>query len=231
MIRCKRPFAFLVLCCVGFSAAAATAPPAEPSTHVQIWLGAQDPKSDSWKVNDPATGDRAAGDIGTLPFGGGAGQLLWGSGVWQIGYEGGGVGTWKSDTTSFRGASNGATSVQVQIDSQFFTLGVFMGGVVSANLGRNARVYVAAGPSATWAWLQDEHNGDQSANSNTIEFDGSQSDVSVVAYGRAGLEFMLDSGFAFGVSVRYADDDFDFGAGGKLQFDDPLWLLTLGARL
>ena len=198
---------------------------------MEIWIGAQNPKSDSWKVSDPATGEPATGDLGTLPFGGGDGQLLWGTGVWQVGFEGGGVGTWKSDTTNFRGTSNGGTSVQVQIDSRFFTLGVFMGGVLSANLGHNARAYVSAGPSVTWAWLDDQNNDNQTSNSNVIVLDGSKSDTSFVAYGRAGFEFILDTGFVFGVSVRYADDKFDFGNGGKLQFDDPLWLLTLGARL
>jgi len=217
--------------CSALSVAAAAPPATEPTTYVEIWIGAQDPKSDSWKVSDPATGDPATGDLGTLPFGGGDGQLLWGTGVWQAGFEGGGVGTWKSDTTNFRGTSNGGTSVQVQIDSRFFTLGVFMGGVLSANLGHNARAYVSAGPSVTWAWLDDENNDNQPSNSNVIVLDGSKSDTSFVAYGRAGFEFILDTGFVFGVSVRYADDDFDFGSGGKLQFDDPLWLLTLGARL
>lgn len=217
--------------CSALPVAAATPPATEPTTYVEIWIGAQDTKSDSWKVSDPATGEPATGDLGTLPFGGGDGQLLWGTGVWQVGFEGGGVGTWKSDTTNFRGTSSGGTSVQVQLDSRFFTLGVFMGGVLSANLGHSARAYVSAGPSATWAWLDDQNNDNQPANSNVIVLDGSKSDVSLVAYGRAGFEFILDTGFVFGVSVRYADDDFDFGKGGKLQFDDPLWLLTLGARL
>jgi hypothetical protein len=217
--------------CGAFSATAAAPPATEPTTYVEIWIGAQKPQSDSWKVSDPATGEPATGDLGTLPFGGGDGQLLWGTGVWQVGFEGGGVGTWKSDTTNFRGTSNGGTSVQVQLDSRFFTLGVFMGGVLSANLGHSARAYVSAGPSATWAWLDDQHNDNQNGSSNVIVLDGSKSDASFVAYGRAGFEFILDTGFAFGVSVRYADDKFDFGNGGKLQFDDPLWLLTLGARL
>ena len=55
--------------------------------------------------------------------------------------------------------------------------------------------------------------------------------MSFVAYGRAGVEFVLNNGFTFGASVRYADDEFDFGSGGKLRFDEPMWLLTLGAHL
>jgi hypothetical protein len=219
----------VLLCglCAAFVAVAAAPDAPEPTAYVQVWLGVQDPQDDSWRVDD-GNGDSAVGDLGTLPFGGGAGQLLWGTGVWQYGYEGGGVGTWKTGTTHFRGTNN---SVQVRFDSEFFTLGVFMGGVLSANLGRNARFYVAAGPSVTWAWLRNDGNDDPPPGSNQIALNGSENDVSFVAYGRTGLEFVLDNGFAFGASVRYADDDFDFGDGGKLEFNDPLWLLTLGARL
>lgn len=225
------PHALVIWVLCGAFAAAAAAEPAspEPTTYVQVWLGAQRPDDNSWTVNDPAAGESAVGDLGTLPFGGGAGQLMWGTGVWQIGYEGGLVGTWKSGTTTFRGNNN---AVRVTFDNVFFTVGVFMGGVLSANLGRNARIYVAAGPSATWAWLQDDGNDHPPPpGTDAVVLDGTQNDVSFVAYGRAGFEFVLDTGFTFGVSVRYANDDFDFGSGGKLQFDDPLWLLTLGARL
>ena len=201
-----------------------------PTTYVQVWLGVQRPDDDSWEVTDPANGGNAAGDIGTLPFGGGAGQLLWGTGAWQFGYEGGAGAMWKSETTAFRGTGNGA---RVLIDGQFFSFGVFMGGVLSADLGRNARFYVAAGPSATWAWLQDNGDGNtvQPVAADVIVLDHSESDVSFEAYGRVGFEVVLTEGFTFGASVRYADDEFDFGRGGKLKFDQPLWLVTLGARL
>ena len=200
-------------------------------TSVQVWLGALHPEDNSWRVTDPANGQNAVGDIGTLPFGGGAGQLLWGDGALQFGYEGGGLGSWKSETTAFHGTGNGA---EVIIDGEFLMFGVFMGGVLSANLGHNVRLYVAGGPSATWAWLGDNNNNVQVQplpNSNVIVLDDSESDVSFVAYGRAGVEFVLNDGFAFGASVRYADDEFDFGSGGKLRFDEPMWLLTLGAHL
>ena len=137
------------------SSAAEPPVPRGPVTSVQVWLGALHPEDNSWRVTDPANGQNAVGDIGTLPFGGGAGQLLWGDGVLQFGYEGGGLGSWKSETTAFHGTGNGA---EVFIDGEFFMFGVFMGGVLSANLGHHARLYVAGGPSATWAWLGDNNN-------------------------------------------------------------------------
>lgn len=211
------------------SVADESAAPRGPATSVQVWVGALQTEDESWRVIDPVNGQDAAGDIGTLPFGGGAGQLLWGDGVLQFGYEGGALASWKSETTAFHGTNN---SAEVTIDGEFFMFGVFMGGVLSANLGRYVRVYVAGGPSATWAWLDDDEDLQvQPLQTNVIVLGDSEDDVSFVAYGRAGVEFVVNTGFTFGASVRYADDEFDFGNGGELRFDEPLWLLTLGARL
>lgn len=227
---------FMLSLFVASFAAAESAPPPPQSewTYLQVWLGALG-TDESWEVTDPTTGDSAVGDIGTLPFGGGAGQQMWGSGRWQIGYEGGALVTWKNDSTEFRGSNN---SLRVKIDNTFWSFGVFMGGVVSFDPIRNLRLYVAAGPSVTWAWLDDDEDDDDEptpppppGNNFVIDLDDGSNDVSVVAYARAGAEIILDDGFSFGVSVRYADDEFDFDEAGELELDEPLWLLTLGARL
>jgi hypothetical protein len=213
---------------LGFAAEAPTA--AKTTTWVQAWLGGLD-TNDSWKVTDADSGERILGDLGTLPFGGGAGQTLWGSGAWKIGYEGGALVSWKNDSTTFRGTNN---FVQVQVDNTFFSLGVFMGGVVSVNASRWVRLYAAAGPSLTWAWLSDNDNNDTPpppSGNNVIYLNGTNNAGSLVPYARAGLEFVLEKGFTFGASVRYANDEFDFDDAGKLKFDEALWLLTLGSRL
>jgi len=221
-----------------FATAAAVAQPAaeEPRpewTYLQVWLGALG-TDESWEVTDPTTGDTAVGDIGTLPFGGGAGQQMFGGGRWQIGYEGGGLLTWKNDSTEFRGSNN---SLRVTIDNTFWSFGVFMGGVVSVDATHNLRLYVAAGPAVTWAWLDDDDDDDDEptppppGNNFVIDLDDGSNDVSIVAYTRAGAEIILNDGFSFGVSVRYANDEFDFDEAGELELDEPLWLLTLGARL
>ncbi len=111
-------------------------------------MGALDTDAESWQVTDPESGEDVLGDLGTLPFGGGAGQQLWGSGAWQIRYEGGGLATWKNGRTEFRGNNN---ALAVTIDNTFVAAGVFMGGVVSVMPFRPLRLYVAAGPSITWA--------------------------------------------------------------------------------
>lgn len=209
------------------AAAAETPASVPPVIYVQVWLGGLDTGDDSWKVSDTQTGGRVQGDLGILPFGGGAGQKLWGTGAWRIGFEGGGLGSWKSHKTDFRSVSTGSTSVQTKVDSTYYSLGVFMGGVVSVNLSRYVRLYAAGGPSLTWAWLQDDTNNDNTTTG--IDFN-TENDGSFVAYGRAGIEFVLDNGFTFGASVRYADDQFSFGNAGDLKLDEPLYLLTLGAR-
>jgi hypothetical protein len=201
-----------------------------PTVFIQVWLGGLSTDSDSWKITDPQSGDDVLGDLGTLPFGGGAGQQLWGSGVWKIGYEGGGMFTWKNDNTQFFATNN---SAQVSFDNTFFSFGVFMGALVSLTPVPPVRLYVAAGPSVTWAWLENNNNDDEPAPSDTfvIDSDGTSNDVSVTAYARVGIDIVLRDGFTFGVSVRYADDEFDFDNAGKLEFNEPLWLLTLGSRL
>jgi hypothetical protein len=220
--------ALCALACAG-PVAAAESRAAAPPIYLQAWLGGLGTSSDSWQATD-SNNDSVLGDLGTLPFGGGAGQKLWGTDAWKIGFEGGALGTWKSDNTQFRGVSSGGTTVQVTVDSKYFSIGIFMGGVVSVNLSRYVRLYVAGGPSATWAWVDDDGGNNDTAG-NTVDLSNSDSDGSFVAYGRAGIEFALNSGFTFGASVRYADDDFSFGKAGDLKLDEPLYLLTLGAVL
>jgi hypothetical protein len=208
---------------------------ASPEVYVQVWLGALGTEDDSWKITDSQTGENVLGDLGTLPFGGGGFQQLWGTGAWQIGYEGGGMVTWKNENTHFHGTStSGNTSAEVTFDNTFFSFGVFMGAVLSVTPIRPLRFYVAAGPSVTWAWLQDNNNDPTPAPTDgtiVINTNGTANDASVVPYARAGFEIVLQDGFTFGASVRYADDKFNFGDAGDLKFNEPLWLLTLGSRL
>ncbi len=212
-----------------FAVRAAEVPDAtSPALYLQGWLGGLASRDDAWRASDVQTGDNLLGNLGTLPFGGGAGQKLWGTGAWQIGFEGGGLATWKNGNTAFRGTGNGGTNVQVSFDNTFFAFGVFMGGVVSVNLARYVRLYAAGGPSLTWAWLHNDNNNDSTPAGIG---GGDEDDGSFATYGRAGIEFVLDNGFTFGASVRYANDHFDFGDAGDLKLDEPLYLLTLGARL
>jgi len=100
-------------------------------------------------------------------------------------------------------------------------------GESSLQLTKQLRVQPAAGPSLTWARL----TSDGLQADGDAEADDTGQDVSLVPYGRLGVELLLSDRFIVGASVRYADDEFDFGDSGELDVDEVVWLLTLGSRL
>ncbi len=122
-------------------------PPTTAQTYVQAWLGTTD-ANDAWSLDDPSTGVRLEGDYSSLPIGGGVGQRLWGATA-QIGFEGGGLVSFKNDAVVFTGADPG---LRVSIDNELFFMDVFMGGVVSLRPARWVRIYAAAGPSIAWGF-------------------------------------------------------------------------------
>lgn len=214
-------------CCSAMAGEAVPADDGAPVDYVQAWVGALD-TDDGWTLDRPAPADDLVGGLGTLPFGGGAAQRLWGHGFFRMGYEGGGLVSWKNDDTRFFAASDsGGGTLAVTTDNRFFSIGVFMGGVASFQVAGRLRVQVAAGPSLSWARLTPD---DDALDSAGVALDAND-DVSLVPYGRLGIEVLLDNGFMLGASVRYADDDFDFGRNGEVDMSEVMWLLTLGSRL
>ncbi len=101
-------------------------PATAAQTYVQAWLGTME-ADDAWSLDDPSTGVRLEADYSSIPLGGGVSQLLWGASV-QIGFEGGGLVSFKNDAVIFAGADPG---LRVSIDNEFFLTELFMGGVVS----------------------------------------------------------------------------------------------------
>lgn len=201
-----------------------------PRDYVHAWLGAIG-TDDTWTVARPAPDEDLVGGLGTLPFGGGAAQRLWGEGGFRLGYEGGGLISWKNHDTQFVAASgSGGGVLAVATENTFLSVGVFMGAVASLQLTDHLRVQLAAGPALTWARLDagDEPSSDPEP---AMEVDDVSDDVSFVPYGRVGLEVVLDNGFAIGASMRYANDRFDFGDNGDLEMDEIMWVLTLGSPL
>ena len=201
-----------------------------PRTHLQVWVSAFDTDESSWRIAVQQTAEIVHADLGTLWFGGGAGQQLWGDGPLQYGYEGGVLATRKEDTTRFRDAND---TLRATFDTTFHSIGVFVGGVGSVSPLRNLRLYVAAGPAATWAYVDEDEDDDAPQSGAGLDVDLSEgyNDFSLEAYARAGVEIVLGNGFAFGASVRYANHEFDFGESGEIELDDTMWLLTLGGRL
>lgn len=229
----------IAFACFGCSAALcgepSESPGREPVGYLQAWLGAL--KADrGWSLEQPGSDERLVGDLGTLPFGGGAAQRLWGGGRLRFGFESGGLASWKNDDTEFFAASSrrGGTLL-VSTDNTFFAVGVFMGAIASLELTRHLRVQAAAGPSLTWARLDgpnDHRQADVDSGSVVVvDVDDASHDVSLVPYLRIGFDVLLDSGYTFGVTARYADDELDFGSNGEVHLDEVVWLLTIGSRV
>jgi hypothetical protein len=235
---CRALLALAAWLLVVGSAGAETAPDEEVRrpeiAHVETWLGAVD-TDETWTLEDENDGDSLPGDIGTLPYVGGAGSRMWG-GWFRYGFEGGGLIAWKNDGTRFFGTGN---SLRVEIDNQFLSFEVFMGGRLSMALAPGLRLFVAAGPSLAWARLKNEDEEAEVSPSATnsggtsifIDLNEEEDDFSARLYARGGLEFEFANGFTIGASARYADHRFDFGSSGKVKLDEVQWFLTLGSRI
>ncbi len=212
---------------------AAGEPRPRPETaYVQSWLGAVD-TDQNWQLDGEPTGDSFIGDLGTLPYVGGAGSRMWGD-RFRYGFEGGGLVAWESDVVEFSGTGNG---LRVVLDNQLYSFEVFMGGMLSAELLPGFRLSVSGGPTLAWARLKNEDEQAEvlpsalNGNIIVIDLNSHEDDFSAALYARAGVEYELDNGFTFGVSARYVEHTFDFGSSGKLKLDEVQWFLTLGATL
>jgi Outer membrane protein beta-barrel domain len=200
------------------------------TNYFELWLSTVDTDDSAWQIDDDASRVTVEADFGSLWFLGGTGQQLWGEGTLQYGYEGGVLGTRKEDTTHFRDSTGTTRAI---VDTRFYYVSGFLGGVVSVSPIRFVRMYVAAGPSVTWGYVDadDEEDAAPPAGDLAIDISEGTNDVSFEAYARAGIELVLDNGFTLGASVRYANNQFDFDEAGEIELDDTLWLLTVGTRL
>ncbi len=198
--------------------------------YLQVWVGAIDTDED-WDLSDPADGSDLTGDIGTLPYFGGGAQRLYGDRL-QFGYEGGGLVTWKNDSTRFYGNNGG---VRIEIDNTLFSTEFYMGGVLSVRLAQWLRIYAGGGPAVAYGYLSDDDDDsppdEVSRASSNVDISSDNHSLSFTLYGRAGFEFETASGFTFGGHARYAPHEFDFDDGGKLKLDSFQYFLSLGQRL
>jgi hypothetical protein len=213
---------------IGGTAAGTAAPVRKVEQNVQAWLGGVS-TDDGWSSRDPTDGEPLTGDIGTLPYLGGAGQKLWGGSI-QTGFEGGGLATWKNDATDFFATNN---TLRISVDNTLFSFEFFFGAVLSLRPVPWLRVYAATGPSLAYAHLDDDNAepAPDPLSSTSIEFGSGGDSLSLALYGRAGFEFETREGFTFGAHARYADHEFDFDDSGKLKLDNVQYFVTFGQRL
>jgi len=213
--------------------AGGAAPPGHgtPVRYAQGWLGAVDTER-AWTLDDPDSGNRLVGELDTLPYGGGAGQRLWGDRL-RYGFEGGGLVAWKNDRIAFASDPGG---LRVAIDNELLLFDFFFGGVLSVRPVGGLNLYAAAGPALAWGHVAgDEDDGSAATGGNGttvfIDLDGSGNDLSLIAYARAGLAWEFANGFEVGLSARYAPHEFDFDSRGDVELDEVQWFLTLALRL
>ncbi len=200
--------------------------------YLHVMLGKLDAE-DSWTIEDEE-GDDISADRDDLIYGGVAAQLSNSSGMFQYGFESGGLISFKNDTSYFIKSDGGATA-RLQVKNELWMLDLSLGGFVSVRPASWFRVYLSAGPSimiGSMAIDDDDVSVEpvDGGSSADIEFNPSsrETDVDVGIYGRAGIDIILSNGFVMGVSARKVDSEMDFGDNGVIELDDTQYFLTLG---
>jgi len=216
----------------GATAEEPVAPAPVRTTYLQSWFGAVD-TDESWELPEDENGGPYRASVGTLPYLGGSARVLQGERV-RYGYEGGGFIGWKSYDAAFRSGDDGLT---VRLDGFLFAFEAFFGGVLAFEPRPGLLFYVAGGPALTWMQLDnDDEEAEVAAPSGFgssgiyINVNAEEDDFSIVPYARAGVEYEFGSGYSWGLSVRYAPHEFDFGSSGELEFDQLQYFLIVGLR-
>ncbi|ARN74607.1 hypothetical protein [Oceanicoccus sagamiensis] len=200
--------------------------------YLHVMLGKLDAE-DSWTIEDD-NGDQVSADRDDLIYGGVAAQIGKGDGIFQYGFESGGLISFKNDTSYFIKSDGGATA-RLRVKNELWMLDLSLGGFVSVRPWSWLRVYASAGPSIMIGSMaiDDDDVSVQPLDGGSIadiEFEPSsrETDVDVGVYGRAGIDIILNNGFVLGVSARKVDSEMDFGDNGIIELDDTQYFLTLG---
>jgi len=187
---------------------------------------------DAWTIEDTSGVETTAADD-DLIYGGAMVQIPSNDGVFQYGFESGGLLTFRNKTSYFVTQDAGLT-VRVAIKNELWIMDLALGGFVSVRPWRQVRFYASAGPSFFVGSL-DIGDDDVSVqplsgiNSNVaINTSGRKRDSDLGFYGRIGAEVILDSGYTFGVSARQINSQLDFDENGTIGLDDIQYFLTIG---
>jgi hypothetical protein len=124
------------------------------------------------------------------------------------GGEGGFLIGWWYDSVAAR---NTAGTRLVDVAGRLFTVDLFLGGYLSADVGDKIRIYAGAGPMMLLGYYRADYRETDPATSTT--YDGSSSDAAlgIGYYARAGLDLILDRSILWGVGVRQVRTELDFG--------------------
>jgi hypothetical protein len=141
------------------------------------------------------------------PFFGGGGQWVLGGGALDYGVEAGAAFSMWAEAEAIIAGGGGAL---IAVDVDLFLLDFYGGGFASVFLGRNLRLFAAAGPLLQLAFH------DQSGD----DFDEDGTGAGLGWYTRGGLDVILPSGLMVGLGVRWTDARVDVGSDlGDLELD------------
>ncbi len=196
--------------------------------YFQGMLGVLD-AGNAWTLEDPHSGEVLESDLGKLIYGGGMAQQMTRDGVFEYGFEGGGLVSWKNSNQTFY-ASNHVFAVS--LDNDLFLVDLSFGGALSWRPLKPLRFYLGGGAAIAIGTVNIvdssvEPPGDAPP---ADDIGGREWAVGVGLYARGGVEFIIRD-FTFGVSVRQASTKLEFDNAGEIDLTAPQWFLTVGKRI
>jgi hypothetical protein len=196
---------------------------------MHVMLGKLD-SDEGWLIKDDETGETIESGLGTLPYAGIAVQMNYGSGIFEYGFESGGIISYKNDTAVFAGSSDGGFNGRIYVKNDMRMIDMSLGGYLAVRPTTWLRFYVSAGPSVVW--------GSMSVDDDDVEIEpysgggyrynpsGRKSDITGSFYARAGFDILFGDDIGIGFSVRKNEYDLDFGDVGEFDLNEPQYLLS-----
>jgi opacity protein-like surface antigen len=198
--------------------------------YVQGMLGVLD-ADNAWTLTDADTGETLESDLGELIYGGGMAQQMVREGVFEYGFEGGGLVSWKNSNQTFYASNHVAA---VSFDNDMFLLDLSFGGTISWRPVKPFRLYLGAGPALAIGTVDVKNEtpelAPQDGTTERSNVNGREWAVGVSLYGRVGIEFIVDK-FTFGVTARKTGSTLDFGQAGEIDLSGTQLFLTIGTLM
>ena len=175
------------------------------------------------------------GELDTLPYFGGAAQIVMRSGRFGYGWEAGGFISWKNDNFAYSAQSGpGGATLTVNFDNEFWAFETFMGCYAEIKPVESIRLYLGAGPLILFGRADRENLSNPPSTPETlgsiivIEGNNSDTDISAGYYARFGTEIRVYDNFWVGLNVRYMDAQLDLSQSlGDFNVDGSLFLLSI----
>jgi hypothetical protein len=203
--------------------------------YVQGVLGVLD-AGEAWTLDDNTSGESLESDLGQLILGGAMVQQMSKDGVFEYGFEGGGLVSWKNSNQQFF-ASNHVFAVS--FDNNLFLVDLSFGGAISWRPFKPLRFYLSAGPTVAVGTVEIDDDsievephtqGAGEGSSIQLDASGREWAAGFGLYGRGGIEFIVRD-YTFGASVRKSSTTLKFDNAGEIDLTAPQFFLTIGKRI